>query len=165
MDMIDPTNANAGLFLVIIATAIATILSGFILVACIARFGLKIKVSFSSFITSATLSLLFFIGVGALGPSESTSKLPIIQLFSIFLFIGTILINLLFLKLLKPKSIVDLALAEHNKSTPDCQEHYKSILRELQEIEKLKVEQNLNTSNKFKQFFKFSKKGNRDVKS
>lgn len=159
MDMIDPTNANAGLFLVIIATAIATILTGFIVVALIARFGFKIKVSFSGFIAAATLSIFFFIGAGALGPSESTTKLPIIQLYSVFLFIGTIVFNVFLLKFFKLKSINEQVLAEYNKSTSECREHYKTILKELQAIEKLKIEEKLSSPSKFKQFFKISNKG------
>ena len=154
MDMIDPTYADAGLFLVIIATAIATILTGFLIVACIARFGFKIKVSVSSFITAAVFSVLLFIGVGALGPNESTSSLTVVQVFSLVLFIGTILINIFLLKCLRPRSIEELVLAEHKKSNSDCKEHYKIILNELHEIDKSKIAHGQNTPNIFKRIFK-----------
>lgn len=163
--MIDPTNANAGLFFVVIATAIATILTGFIIVALIARFGFKIRINISSFIAASTLSVLFFIAIGALGPVEAKSTVPVVQLYSLFLLIGTVVVNFVLLKLFQPKNIEALITTEYKKSTAECQEHYKAILKELRAIEKLRISQELKTPSKFKQIFKFGNKGNRNVKS
>lgn len=164
MEMIDPSNINAGLFLVIMATAIATIFGGFIIVALIARFGLKIRISFSGFIASVTLSVLFFIVSAALGPKEASASLPVIQIYSFALLVFTIIVYVLFLKAFQPKNLETLSIKEYNKSTPQVQEHYKNILKELQEIEKLKIESKQNISSKFKQKFKM-KKGGSNVKS
>ena len=57
MEMLDPSNTNPGLFLVIMATAIGTILFGFLIVALIARYKFKIRVTVSSFIAAVTLSV------------------------------------------------------------------------------------------------------------
>jgi len=55
MEMLDPSNTNPGLFLVIMATAIGTILFGFLMVALIARYKFKIKVTVSSFIAAVRM--------------------------------------------------------------------------------------------------------------
>ncbi len=49
--------------------------------------------------------------------------------------------------------------------TPESKEHYKKLLKDLQKIEKLQVEQKLSIPSKFKNIFKISKKGSHDVKS
>lgn len=165
MDMLNPANADVGLYFVIIATAIATILSGFLIVALIARFGFKVKISFSGFIAATFLSILFFIGAGAIGPNETTFSLMIVQAYSLFLFVGTIILNYILLKLFQPKSMMDLAKSESLKASADLKVHYDVILKELNAINNLKKEQGGNSSVKIKQFLKSGQKGNSNVKS
>ncbi|MDH2104132.1 MULTISPECIES: hypothetical protein [Acinetobacter] len=162
MEMLDPSNTNPGLFLVIMATAIGTILFGFLIVALIARYKFKIKVTVSSFIAAVTLSVFSFICFGSLGPMEPKYSTSVVQLYALGLLAGTLILNIVLLKLFSPKTIEQLALKGFNKSENEQKEHYKNILKEFKCITDLEDKNKLNKRS-FNLLNVFKNKGKQNV--
>lgn len=163
MEMLDPTSVNSGLFLVVLASAIATILAAFLVLAFIARVGFKIKISISSFITSVVTALLSFVVIGVFGPTEANNGIAHVQLYSLGMFIATIIVFFLMLKLLRPKTLEEQILKKYNSSPDELKSHFKNILNELNDIEKKENILNVNHGLMNKIFNKFSKKGSSNV--
>ena len=162
MEMLDPSNTNPGIFLVIMATAIGTIIFGFFIVALIARYKFKIKVTISSFIAAVTLSVLSFISFGSIGPLEPKYSTSVVQIYALGLLLGTLILNILLLKMFSPKNIEQLALKGFYKAENEQKEHYKNILKELKCITDLEAKKTLNNRT-FSLFNGFKNKGKQNV--
>ena len=158
MDMIDPTLTDPGVILVVMGTAIATLLAIFLIIAAITRYVLKVKISVSGFISAMILSVLVFIILSIMGPIASESNIGTIQAYALFILLASILVNIGLLKIFKPKSLEELILTEYKKTASvEEQEHYKNILKDISEIEKIKLVSKQLETNKFSFMQKFKK--------
>ena len=92
-------------------------------------------------------------------PKYSTS---VVQLYALGLLAGTLILNLVLLKLFSPKTIEQLALKGFNKSENEQKEHYKNILKEFKCITDLEDKNKLNKRS-FNLLNVFKNKGKQNV--